>query len=807
MNDLKLILRQLAKSPGFTTVAIVTLALGLGACVTTFSLVHAVVLKPLPFDQPERLVWIQNWANGSFSDQASRMDNYLDWKTQTDSFSDIAGFSPFHDVERTILAGEGAPRRLFGVQTTHNFLDVLGVELLRGRSFTAEECLPNGRKAAIISHSFWRDHFDRSSEAIGTPLSINGAPVEVVGILPQNSSIDLVVSPGSSPDILLPLPETGKILNWGNVVIGVGRLKDGVSQGQAQEEMRAHAARILVEDPERAGFSPETGAALIPLNDYIRGGFRNVFFMITAAVLLVWLVACINLSNLLLARADRRRQEFSLRAALGATRARLIRQTLSENLLLALGGCGIGTLLASYSIAFITRLDVFDVPLLKTSELNVVVLTVAVGMALLSAILCSVFPAWRLWQFEAPRLALHSGSRGTAGMESARFRRGLVITELALACVLLVGAGLLTRSFANVVGLDVGFESESLYSWEIDTSREFSSNDARNAYFDGLRDRVAQVAGIESVGLSDSVPLGFKRHWPLDAQGVVYQTGDYRGGYVRFVDDHCLRTMKIPIIRGRNFSPTDRIGAEPVILISETLAQRAWKGEDPLGRMVLVSGQQEYRVVGIVGDIAHAMDAAAQSDFYLRLEQWERNFWMAPNLVIRSSSPRSQLFEDVRAAIRAFDPALPANEFIHLADTIDRAVAPRRLIMGILVCFALSALLLVAVGIYGLIAYHVGTQTKEFGIRFAIGAQRHDVFWMVIRSVLRIFVIGLLIGLGGALVGTRLLENQLFGITAGDPITYLAAMILIGVIALVAAWVPARRAANVQLTEALRITT
>jgi putative ABC transport system permease protein len=319
-----------------------------------------------------------------------------------------------------------------------------------------------------------------------------------------------------------------------------------------------------------------------------------------------------------------------------------------------------------------------------------------------------------------------------------------------------------------------------------------------------LKQRISLINGIESVSISDTVPFGYKRHWPLNGEGVTYQEGDNRGGYVRFIDNQCLQTMNTALLRGRYFNNSDRIGSEPVVIISQSLAKNAWKGKDPLGKTALVNDGSEYKVIGIVADVAHGLDGNTPPDFYLSFEQWERAHWSSPNLVFRTASSHQSPLNDVRAAIQQYDANLPTNEFIHLTDIVDRAIAPRRFMMGTLIAFSVSALLLAAIGLYGLIAYNVGTRTREFGIRIAVGAQKEDVLWMVIRSVIKMSGTGMAIGLLCAFAGTRLLQNQLFGVTANDPFTYLTTLSLLGAMTLFAAWIPARRAAMVNPNEALR---
>jgi putative ABC transport system permease protein len=804
MNHLRFTIRQLLKNPGFSAVAVITLALGVGACTTTFSLFHAVLLKPLPFYEPDRLVWIQNWTHGSFSDQATRMDNFLDWQTHSQTFDEIAGFSPFYATERNVLSGEGPPKRLHGIRVTQNFLKVVGVKLSMGRNFVHEECLPNGPQAAILSHPLWRQQFEEDPDIIGKTTTINGNTVSIVGVLSPAASLELILSPGNPPDILSPLPQSGEILNWGNMVIGVGRLKSSTTINQAQKELETFAAGVLAADPERASFSPQNGPTVVQLDQYIRGNVKGGFTMLIGAVLFVWLIACINLSNLLLARGDGKQHEFALRAALGATRKQLLSQSMTESLVLVTAGCAIGTLATVFGVSLLSKLELFDIPLLHTASVDLPVLAVALLMAFMSALCCGGLPALRLWRQDAQSLAKHSGLRGTSGKESIGFRRYLVITELALACVLLIGAGLLARSFLKVTQLDIGFRTKQVYSWQIDSGREFESPQSRNNYYRELKQRIALVNGVESASLSDTVPFGYKRHWPLDAKGVTYQEGEHRGGYVRFIDDQCLQTVNTPLLRGRYFNHSDRIGSEPVVIISQSLAKNAWKGEDPLGKIALVNNGAEYKVIGIVADVAHGLDGNTPPDFYLSFEQWNQAHWASPNLVFRTTASNRSPLGDVRAAIQEYDTTLPTNEFIHLTDIVDRAIAPRRFMMGTLIAFSVSALLLAAIGLYGLIAYNVGTRTREFGIRIAVGAQKEDVQWMVIRSVMKMSGTGMAIGLLGALTGTRLLQNQLFGVAANDPFTYLTTLTLLGTMTLFAAWFPARRAAMVNPNEALR---
>src|SRR2546425_5012255 len=596
MNDLKFAFRQLLKQPGFTAVAVLTLGLGIGACSAMFILVHAVLLRPLPFRDSDRLVWIENVGSGGMSERTTRVDNFLEWRAQNSSFEELAAYFAFFDYARFTLIGSGEPQRLRGVSVSKNFLGVLGVQPMLGRGFTDEECVWNGRKAAMLSHAFWRQQFAGDPKVVGRAITLNGDPTEIVGVLPPTFDFDSVFAPGTKVELLLPFPLVEQTARWGNTIFAIGRLKPGATIRQAQAEFDVISRQVARAHPERGGF----GARMSSLETSIRGAFRQSLLMLFAAVGCVLLIACVNLSNLLLARANARRREFAVRVALGATRWHLIRQTLTESLMLAFGGCLLGVPLAFVATQGLSRLRTFSIPLLQSTTVDATVLGFTVAMTGLAGLLCGTLPALQLARGNMQQRLNDAGARGTGGAAAALVRKALVISEIAVACVLLVGAGLLIESFGKLLDVNLGFQPKRAVSWRVDATRSFNSLPEANRYYDGLIEQVAAIPGVESVGLSDTLPLGRNRTWGAGVKGVSYRPGEYPIAFPRIVDHRYLQTMQIPLRAGRYFDARDTAESEKVILINETMARRLWPGRDRIGQIVNVNGGSP--VVGAVGD-------------------------------------------------------------------------------------------------------------------------------------------------------------------------------------------------------------
>jgi putative ABC transport system permease protein len=555
---------------------------------------------------------------------------------------------------------------------------------------------------------------------------------------------------------------------------------------------------VVSAHPERNTF----GARMTGLDASIRGSFTTALLILSGAVGCVLLIGCVNLSNLLLARANTRRKEFAVRVALGAGRWRLVRQALTESLVLAFGGCALGVPLAFFVTAALTRLHTFGIPLLQTTTVDSTVLAFTALLSCLAGALCGILPALQLLRGNEQKSLTETGQRGSAGKQSALIRKSLVIAEVALACVLLVGSGLLVRSFIKLLEVDLGFQPKRAVAWRVDPTRSFKSAGDWAQYYDGLVERVLSVPGIESAGLSDTLPLGRNRDWGIGAKGVTYTRENYPVAFPRIVDHRYLQTMRIPLRAGSYFDERDNSTTDKVIVINETLAKHLWPGRHAIGQIARVSGK-DWRVVGVVGDVRHGtLEKAAGAEMYLNFRQ--TGDWNAIEMVVRTSRLPESFVPEVRASMKAFDPALPNSEFTTLDEIVNDAVAPRRLITHLLGVFSSFALALASLGLYGVIAYSVSQRTQEIGIRLAIGAQRSDVLRLVVGEGFRMAAAGVVVGVVAALALSRLLASLLFGVTATDPLIFSISASVLSSVALLACYIPARRAAKVDPMVALR---
>ncbi len=799
---MKFALRQLLKSPGFAFVAIATLALGIGACTAMFSIVNAVLLKPLPFREPDRLVWLENVFGGGLSGRTSRVDVFNGWREQNKSFEALAAYFAFFDYSRQTMTDTGDPERLRSVGVSDNFLPTLGVQLLHGRNFTAEECAWNGPRAAILSHAFWQRRFAGNPAVVGTTLTLNHQPTIIVGVLPRSFDFDALFSPGNEVELITPFPLTPETARWGNTLFGIGRLRPGVTAQQAQAELTVISDQLRETTLKNNG---KFGAVVRPLGDALRGKFRGAFFVLAGAVACVLAIACVNLSNLLLARINVRRQEFAVRIALGARRRHLIQQALGESLLLAFAGSLVGVPLALWATRALAQMQTFGVPLLQDAAVDPLALAVTIGVTTLAGIACGVLPAVHVSRGQSGQTLQNATHQRTAGRSSSAARNTLVVAEVALACVLLVGAGLLFRSFSALLQVELGFQPQHAMAWRVDAPRSFENRAAANTYFDTMVQRIAVLPGVESVGLSDTLPLGRNRSWGAGAQGIEYPTGQYPNAYPRIVDPHYLQAMKIPLRAGQFFDERDAAAsAEKTIIINENLARQLWPdqpGRDPIGQTIALHGGR--KIIGVVGNVRHSsLEETGGNEMYLDYHQ--TGDWQAMEMVVRSSRPAPSLVHEVRAALAAHDPTLPNGQYYELERLIDNAVAPRRLITRLLGFFSTLALTLAALGLYGVIAYSVVQRTQEIGIRMAIGAQRRDVLQLILSGGLKLVALGVVIGLAGAFAFTRVLQTQLFGVTAHDPLTFAGNAALLVAVAAIACLLPAWRATRVDPMTALR---
>jgi predicted permease len=589
-------------------------------------------------------------------------------------------------------------------------------------------------------------------------------------------------------------PETAR---WGNTLFGIGRLRPGVTVAEAQAELTLISERLRTTLPNGGGF----GAKVSPLGEALRGRFKGAFLILAGAVACILAIACVNLSNLLLARANVRRQEFSVRVALGASRRRLAQQTLTESLLLAAAGSLVGLPLAIVATRGLARLETFGVPLLQDARVDPLALGVTIGLTTLAGLVCGLLPALHLARGHHGQ-ALHAAShQRSAGRSAATARNALVVAEVALACVLLVGAGLLIRSFNALLQVPLGFAPEHAMAWRVDPPRRFADNAEGTAYLDAAVRRVASLPGVEAVGLGDTLPLGRNRTWGAGALGVKYPEGEYPIAYPRIVDHRYLQVMRIPLLAGRYFDERDDANAVKTVILNESLARRVWPDREAVGQKLAQNGGST--VIGVVGNVRHgSLEEAGGHEMYFDFRQGAQ--WGGMEMVLRSTRSPESLVPDVRAALTAHDPGLPNGEFYPLERLIDNAVAPRRLITRLLGFVSTLAQTLAALGLYGVISYSVTQRRQEIGIRMAVGAQRADVLRIVLSSGLKLVGVGVLLGLAGALALTRLLQALLFGVTAHDPLVYLGNAALLLVVATLACALPALRASRVDPMTTLR---
>ncbi len=803
--DIKFAIRQLAKSPGFTLVAVATLAVGIGACTAMFSLVNAVLLKPLPFREPERLVWIENNGTGGLSGRTTRADTFNGWREQNKSFESLAGYFAFFDYGRLMLTGTGEPERLIGVGISDNLLPTLGVPLLYGRNFTAEECRYKGPGAifstpgsVILSYNFWRRRFSSDPGIVGRTITLGNSPSTVVGILPPTFDFASVFSPGKAIDLVMPFPLTVETAGYGNTLFCIGRLRPGVGIQQAQAELTVICKRLQDTTLKAVG---GFGAVALPIDDALRGRFRGAFLVLAGAVACVLLIACVNLSNLLLARLNGRRQEFGVRIALGARPRHLVQQTLIESLLLAVGGSLVGVLLASVATDALARLQTFGVPLLGGASVDPLALAVTVGLSLLAGVGCGVLPAMHLTGARRDLALQNATHQRTAGRSATRTRDAMIVAEVALACILLVGAGLLLWSFNSLLQVNLGFQPQHAMAWRLDPPSNFKSEDDRVRYVEGEIAKVAALPGVETAGLSDTLPLGRNRSWNAGAAGVEYPAGQFPLAFPRMIDHQYLQAMRIPLLEGRLFDGRDTSTSTKVIIINQSFAQLLWPGRSAIGRKM--TGAVDATVIGVVADVRHSsLESPGGNEMYLDIRQV--GDWGGIDMVVRSALPPAALVPEVRSALKAYDPTAPSGEFYELERLIDDAVGPRRLITQLLGFFSAVALTLAALGLYGVIAYSVGQRTQEIGIRMAVGAQRSDVLRLIMQGGMRLVLLGVVLGLLGSLALTRLLQSLLFGVTSHEPLIYAGIAALLVTVGVTACLLPALRATRIDPISALR---
>jgi predicted permease len=756
------------------------------------------MLEPLPFASPERLVIIENSGTSGLSASTSRTSNVRDFRERAGSFEAIAGFDAFFEAGTYNLVGDGEPERLAGVRVTDDFLDVLGVSPAVGRDFDSDEGVQDGPATVMLTHGLWVRRFGSDPRVVGTSISVNEVPRTVVGVLPESFDFSSAFAPTASVDLLLPWPISDQTDRSGNSTTMVARLAPGATVETAQAELERIMSTLSEEDHQRWGLGARTTA----LQERLAAPFRTGMLLLAAAAALVMSIVCVNLSNMLLARSPRRRREMAVRSTLGATRSRLVRQLLVENLTVALAGALVGAVIALVATRFVAGNGALDIPMLSAVRIDGTALVFTVVVALLAGLVVGAIPALQI-SSGAEAKSLGGSSRGASiGRGHRRLREVLVVAQVAMACVLLVFGGLVLKSFQRVMDVELGFEPAGATAWQVATSRRFANLPEASSFYAEVAAAVEAVPGVDAVGLVDALPLGWNRTWGTRVVGVDYAEGEGVSFFPHVVGPGYLNTMGIPLVEGRGILPTDDGESAPVAVVNETAARTMFPDGRALGRFFQMRFG-EVEIVGVVPDVRHrGRDIEAGNEVYFSMAQvWDFN---TIDVVVRSSLPTTSLIGPVGQAIRTVDPRMPTDDFRSLDAVVEQSVSPRRFTLQLLGAFASCALLLAGLGIYGVLSYSVTERIPEIGIRMALGESAAEVRRSVVGQTAILAVLGVAIGTVISLLGTRLVASLLFGVEPTDLATFATTIgVLLGV-ALLSGLVPAIRASHIESATALR---
>jgi predicted permease len=799
VQDVRYAFRSILRDLRFYAFAAMIIGLGVGANTSVFSVMNPLLLRPLPFEDPGELVWVALNNTGGMSSRTSRASNLRDFREMNQSFDGLTGYFAFFEYESYNLVGEGAPERLVGVGVAQDFLDVLGVQTLMGRNFVEEEGIWDGRPAAILTHGFWVQRFGADPGIVGRSVTLNDIPTEVVGILPAAFDFASTFSPGSRVDFLRPFPISDETDRWGNTLSMIGRLKPGSTVESAQAELDLMVQQLQEADPNRWGL----GGVVSGLQTQISGGFRSALFLLAAAAGAVMLIACANLSNLLLARGPKRQKEMAIRSALGASRRRLLNQLMLESLMVSLFGAVLGVAMAYGVTEVVSSTTAVKIPMLASVSMDGTVLLFTFGVAVTAGVLIGILPAFQGAGGQEAS-AMRESSRGSSGgSRQTWIREILVVAEVATACILLVGGGLLLKSFTRVLDVNLGFEPENVVAWRVDTTLPFDDQESSISFYDQLVAGVEALPGIEAVGLSDVLPLGRNRTWGIRAVGRVYSEGEPTpSAYPRIVDHRYIPAMGIELLSGRQLSPDDRNDEALAMIINETGARELFPAQEAVGKMVSLYGESEWEVVGVVADVRHqSLEEGSGIEMYLPMGAMG---WGTLDMVVRSPLPVEALLGPVAGAIRGADPSMPTGDFQTLTSVVDRAVSPRRFTLLLLGAFAGTALILAALGIYGVLSYSVSQRIPEIGIRMALGESGGQVLGRVVGRTMALAGVGAVLGAVGSVLLSSLLGTLLYGIEATDFGTFLSMTGILLVVSALAGYLPARRASKTDPMVALR---
>ena len=795
IKDIRYGIRSLLKRPGFTVIALVALALGIGANTAIFSLVNAVLLQPLPYPESDRLVWA--WGNirtGGNRASVAPLD-FLDYRSHNKTFEHFGA-----TMQLSLnLTGSGEPERLIASGVTGNWFDVFGVRPALGRGFSLENEKSGQDQVTVLSHAFWQKRFAGDPSILNKKIVLDGKSVEVIGVMPRDVAFP------QAADLWVPVnfdisPEMKQ--RRAHFMRPIGRLKEGVTLTQAQADTDLIAAQLEEQFPET---NKNWSLRLVSLRDQLVGGTQTTLLILFGAVGFVLLIACANVANLLMVRAAARQKEIALRTALGASRFRIARQMITESLLLAIIGGILGTVLAAWGVEVLVSLSEGSIPQTVNVRIDLTVLAFTFLISVLTGLLFGLVPALRTVRVNLID-SLKDGMRGSS--ESAlrnRTRSLLVVFESAIAVMLLIGAGLLVRSLVALQNVDPGFDPNNVLTMRISLPRQKYDTPEKAANFFGqLETRVAGLPGVESAALISELPLSNQPNdMPFTVEGrpPVASISEGFGADFRMVTQNYFNALRIPLLRGRNFTEQEVRQSDKVLLVSEQLVAQIFPNEEPLGkRLVMAMSGEPYEIIGIVGDIRHqSLGAPGLPTMYM-----PSHMRGSTNVVVRTKVDPLSIVAGVRKEVQALDPDQPIAAIKTMNEWVTTSVAAPRYRTTLLALFAALAMILAATGIYGVMSYSVAQRTHEIGVRMAMGARQFDVLKLVVRQGMILTLIGVALGLGGAFALTRVMSTLLFGVTAKDPITFAAVAALLMAVAFIACFVPARRATKVDPLVALR---
>lgn len=802
LQDIRFGIRRLRKDPAFMAVTIITLALGIGATSAIFSIINGVLLRPLPYPHADRVVLLMEQTKVIPRFTVSYL-NFVDWRAQAQSFESVAA------VRNTIvtLSGVAEPERLPAQMATANLFSTLGINVAEGRTFTAEEDHAGAPDVVLISHGLWQRRFGGATNAIGQSLTLDDKPYTIIGVLPANYQVLLQI-----PDVVLPFEPWAKTLPddraWHPGIVPIARLKPGVSLEQARSEMKLIAQRLEKQYPI---YDTGTSSFVNPIQDQIVENVRPALLVLMGAVVFVLLIACANVANLLLARSTGRQREIAVRSAIGANRSRIVRQLLTESVLLSLISAGVGLLLAWAAIPALVHLAGSSLPLGNRVSIDWQVLVFTIVVAVLAGILFGLAPLRHVMRMDM-REALNETERGGVTRSASMMRAALVVAEVAVAVLLLVGAGLLLRSFEQLASVAPGFTPDHILMADIPLSPGSHHNPAeRLDFYERVLQQTAVLPGVRTATAASFVPVsGTGMALYFNIEGRPPKHNDYSLANYRAVSPDYFAALHISLEQGRLFQSNDREDQPTVVIINNNLARTFFPNQSPLGQHLQIGGLPNkvnpwMEIVGVVGNVKQGLASEASAELYIPYRQSDKiRPVLSMSLIVRTESDPLALSNSVRRVVRDIDPNQPVTKIRTMEDTIADSISQPRFRTLLLSVFAGIALVLAAIGIFSVMAYSVAQRTREIGIRVAIGSSRGQILRLILSYAMRLTTIGVVIGIAAALILTRYVSTFLFHVQSYDPVTLIGMAIVIVLVALLACYVPARRATRVDPVTALR---